>query len=219
MNRKKWLSVMLGIGIVAASSTAFAETAVDLRMKLGSAAGVDTVEFSGVEQSGVSQESSGNFQIEAAIIPQQSSPISFVGTVGIFGRNHKGEMLTVDFVPMPTEVKYSAGGLSGSAGVGIKANETFHFEGRFELALGVGKPTFTTPGVIWNPVKEGGYASSSLIVGGYATIGKPGLQIGLELGVQSFTGDFQIWNDAGFWEDGKVKGSGGTVNLVVGYRF
>jgi len=213
--RKKWLAGILCICFVAAAHVAVAETGVDLRVKLGSAAGVDTLEFSNIGTFDASQSDSGNFQVEVAFTPEQG-PVNFVGTVGLFGRNHEGHIVD----PFePTDVKYEAGGLSGSAGVSIKANENLHFEGRLELAVGSGKPTLTTPFVIWNPVKEGGYAATSLILGGYFTISKPGLQLGLELGAQSFVGNFQIWNNAGFWADGKVKGSGGTANLVIGYRF
>jgi len=93
------------------------------------------------------------------------------------------------------------------------------FEGRFELALGSGNPTLNTPSFTWNTTRKGLYTATSLILGGYYTISKPRLQPGLELGAQSFVGKFQIWNTAGFWADGKVKGSGGTANLVIGYRF
>ncbi len=214
--RKKWLAGVLCICFIATAHVAVAETGVDLRVKLGSAAGVDKVEFSDTGTFNASQSDSGNFQIEVAFTPEQG-PVNFVGTIGIFGRNHQGHIDDPFFVP--TDVKYDAGGLSGSAGVSIKANENLHFEGRFELDLGSGKPTFTSPFVIFNPVKEGSYAATSLILGGYFTLSKPGLQLGIELGAQSFTGNFQIWNNAGFWEDAKVKGSGGTANLVIGYRF
>ncbi len=213
--RKRWLSIMLGIGLVALPYVARAETDIDLRVKLGSAAGVDKFEISSVEAD-TSSQSSGNFQIEVAFSPRSDSAANFVGTVGLFGRHHEGQFLDLG---APTDVEYDAGGLSGSAGVGIKANETLHFEGRLEIALGTGKPTLTTPGLIWHETRAGGYSAVSLILGGYATISKPGLQLGLELGAQSFTGNFQIWNSAGYWNDGKVKGSGGTINLVVGYRF
>lgn len=213
--RKKWLAGILCICFVAAAQVSVAETGVDVRVKLGSAAGVDKTEFQTSGEFDTSQSDSGNFQVEVAFTPEQG-PVNFVGTLGLFGRDHKGDIPDPFF---PTEVEYRAGGLSGSAGVSIKANENLHFEGRFELALGSGKPTFTSPFVIFNPVKEGSYAATSFILGGYFTLSKPGLQLGLELGAQSFVGNFQIWNNAGFWEDGKVKGSGGTANLVIGYRF
>jgi hypothetical protein len=214
--KKKWLSVILGVCFVVTAHAAVAETNVDMRVKLGSAAGVDTTEVTNIGQADTSQSDSGNFQIEVAFTPRQGPGANFVGTIGLFGRNHKGH---VPDPVLPTDVEYSAAGLSGSAGISIAANEKFHFEGRFELDLGVGEPTLTTPFVTWNPTKEGGYAATSLILGGYFTISKPGLQIGLELGAQSFVGNFQIWNNAGFWSDGKIKGSGGTANLVIGYRF
>ncbi len=210
------LVIAVCIGLMLVPYVACAETDIDLRIKLGSAAGVDKFEIGNVETDTSSQGSS-NFQIEVAFSPRSDSTANFVGTVGLFGRHHEGQFSDLG---APTDVEYDAGGLSGSAGVGIKANETLHFEGRLELALGTGKPTLTTPGFVWHETRAGGYSAVSLILGGYATISKPGLQLGLELGAQSFTGNFQIWNSiSGNWDDGKVKGSGGTINLVVGYRF
>ena len=215
--KKKWLSVIFGICFVGAAHVAVAETNIDLRVKLGSAAGVDTVEVTNIGETDATQSGSGNFQVEVAFTPQSSSGANFVGTIGVFGRNHKGQV--ADPV-LPTDVEYSAAGLSGSAGISVKASDNFHFEGRFELDLGSGKPTLTTPGFVWNTTREGGYAATSLILGGYYTISKPGLQLGLELGAQSFVGNFQIWNSiTGSWMAGKVKGTGGTANLVIGYRF
>jgi hypothetical protein len=214
--KKKWLLIVFCIGLISVSSVAFAEMNVDLRVKAGSAAGVDTVEFTNIAQGDASQKRSGNFQIEVAFTPQNSGPVNFVGTVGLFSRDHEGH---VDDPVLPTDVKYEASGLSGSAGISIKANELVHFEGRFELALGRGKPTLSTPGFVWNMTQDGAYTATGIIFGGYITMKDPRLQIGLELGAQSFTGKFQIWNNGGYWSDGEVKGSGGTANLVVGYRF
>jgi hypothetical protein len=214
--KKKWLLIVFCIGLISFSSVAFAEMKVDLRVKAGSAAGVDTVEFTNIAQGDASQESSGNFQIEVAFTPQSGGPVNFVGTVGLFERDHKGY---VDDPVLPTDVKYEASGLSGSAGISIKANKLVHFEGRFELAFGTGKPTLSTPGYIWNDTRDGNYVSTGIIMGGYVTMRNPRLQIGLELGAQSFTGKFQIWNNGGYWSDGEVRGSGGTANLVLGYRF
>ncbi len=208
--KKKWLAVVLSICFVGAAQVAAAQTDIDLRMKLGSAAGIDTIEFSDTGTFDVSQSGSSNFQIEVAFTPHQG-PVNFVGTLGVFGRDHEG-----DDPFSTTVVKYSAGGLSGSAGISIAADNHLHFEGRLELALGSGEPTFSPSE---GPTREGSYTAASLIFGGYYTLSKPGLQLGLELGAQSFTGNFQIWNSAGFWADGKVKGSSGTANLVIGYRF
>ena len=213
---KKLLSAVFCIGLLAAGRVAAAGTDVDLRLKFGSAAGADKFEVAGIPEVGSSQQDSGNFQVEVAVLPRTDSGIGFVGTLGIFGREHKGQ---VNIPFMPTDVKYDASGLSGSVGVSIPAAERVHFEGRVELALGQGKPTLSTPGVVWNATKEGDYTAASLIVGGYYTFSKPSFQLGLELGAQSFEGKFKIWNNVGAWSDGKVKGSGGTANLVLGYRF
>lgn len=199
---------------LAVPCVAFAEINTGLRIKLGSAAGVEQVEATNIGQDDTNPRSSSNFQIELATNQKQESGPFFVGSLGLFGRSHSGHYNAV-----PTDIKYDAGGISAAAGAGVKANENIHFEGKLEIGIGSGKPTLTTPGFIWNPVKEGIYSSASLIVGGYYTVAKPGLQIGLELGTQSFIGNFQIWNNAGYWVDSNVKGSGGIANLVFGYQF
>jgi len=185
---------------------------VDVRVKLGNAAGIDTVEFPNLPTADASQDGGVNFQVELVLSNRQDAGVTFVGGVGIFGRTHKGNTNPLLFPT--TSIEYDAGGLSGTAGIGIKSNENLHFEGRVELDLGAGKP-HNAP----YSVDDDGYAALELIFGGYYTFGKPGLQLGLELGVQSFTGEFQIWSFPGYWADGKVKGSGGIANLVVGCRF
>lgn len=213
------LLLVLGICLIAApqlAQLARAELNTDLRVKLGGAAGIDKAEITNIAQTDVTQKSSGNFQIELVMSPKQPSGVSFVGSIGLFGRNHVGN----DSDPFsPTEIEYSASGLSASAGASFGTGGNLHFETRLELAVGTGKPTLTTPGFVWNSTKEGSYSATSLILGGYYTLNSPGLQLGLELGGQSFVGNFQIWNNSGFWSDGKVEGSGSFINLVVGYRF
>jgi hypothetical protein len=92
-------------------------------------------------------------------------------------------------------------------GIGVNANANLHFEGRLELDLGRGKPTLTSPFGFYNSVKDAAYGAAAVIVGGYYTVSKPGLQIGLELGAQSFSGEYQIWNNAGFWMTQKRRGA------------
>lgn len=101
----------------------------------------------------------------------------------------------------------------------FKATSNLNFETRIEAGAGEGKPDISTPGWAWHEVKEKGYAFFSFIVGTYYTFPMPRIQLGVEIGAQSFTGDFQIWNSSGFWNDADVSGSGGIVNLAVGYRF
>ena len=220
MKRKRLAAAGLVFFLVmlATADIARAEINADVRVKLGSATGVDTMDFSNFPSSAVAEDGGGNFQVELVIAQKVDTGATLVGGAGIFGRTHKGNMNDL-FFPA-TSVEYDAGGLSGTIGVGVIANPNLHFEGRLELDLGRGKPTLTTP--FWppyNPVQEGDYAAAALILGGYYTVSKPGLQLGFELGAQSFTGNFQIWNNAGFWNDAKAKGSGGFVNLVIGARF
>ena len=187
----------------------------DLRVKLGGAAGINKAEITNIVTANATQEASGNFQVELVMTQRRESGVGFVGSVGLFSRQHNGK---VPDPVLPTDIKYDAAGASGSIGASFKANESLHFEGRFELGIGSGKPTLTTPGFIWNSVRSRGYSSASLIFGGYYTT-RPGVQFGLEVGSQSFVGNFQIWNNAGYWSDGKVSGSEAIGNLIVGFRF
>jgi hypothetical protein len=199
------------------ASVGYAETNVDVRLKLGNAAGIDTTEFTNFPGGATSGDGGGNFQIEMVASQKQETGVTLVVGGGIFARNHKGNINDVLFPP--TSVEYKAAGLSGTVGVGVNANANLHFEGRLELDLGRGKPTLTSPFAFYNSVTDGAYGAAAVIVGGYYTVGKPGLQIGLELGVQSFSGEYQIWNNFGFWNDAKEKGSGGIANFVIGARF
>ncbi len=216
MKRSVIAGLALALGVFMTASLAQADMNVDVRAKLGNAAGIDTVELTNVATADASQDGGGNFQIELVLSQRVDTGATLVGGVGLFGRTHKGNVPD-PFVP--TDVKYDASGISGTVGIGIPASPNFHFEGRVELDLGRGEPTLSSPTVAFNSTQDGDYVAGELIFGGYYTVSKPGLQLGLELGVQSFTGEFQIWNNAGFWNDAKVKGSGGIINFVIGARF
>lgn len=195
---------------------AHAEIQADLRIKLGGAAGIDKVDIEGTNQT-VDPSSGGNFQLELALSPKSENPVTFVGTIGIFSREHDGN---TSVLSLPTNITYDAGGLCGSLGVGFSTSDAFHFEVRYEIAAGTGTADLSTPGVVWNEIKDGDYTASTLLLGGYFTFGgKSGFQAGLEIGAQSFEGKGQIWNNAGYWSDFTLKGSGGIVNISLGYRF
>jgi hypothetical protein len=196
---------------VALPGIAFAEMDTDLRFKFGSSAQADELTIGGVTGTGTG-ESSSNVQIELIFSPKTQESVGVIFGAGLFARTHSGSDNTVT-------LDYKAAGLSLTGGIGIKANDNVHFEGKLELGLGSGEPDFSSPGFVFNSTDSGAYSSVSLIVGGYYTVSNPGLQIGLELGTQSFKGDFKIMNNGGSWSDGTVEGSSVTVNLVLGYRF
>jgi hypothetical protein len=127
----------------------------------------------------------------------------------------------IDYITdnFPSKVEYRASGVALTGGIRVRPAKNFHFEGRLELGLGDGELELSTIDFLWNEIQEEGYASFALIAGGYYTFSRPRLQVGLELGLQGFTGDFRIWNNAGFWSEGTVEGGGGTLNVTVGYRF
>ncbi len=132
-------------------------------------------------------------------------------SAGFFVRKHSGSSK----FQSQNKIDYNAAGVSLDVGIGIKASEHLHFEGKLELGVGVGNGKITAPGQFVGSTDPGGYASISLIAGAYYTFAKPGFQIGLELGAQSFGGEFKYQGSV----DEKVEGSNATANLVLGYRF
>ncbi len=193
----------------------------DVRIKGGKVPGVDTMYIESiVDATDGNADSSNNAQAElvVAFMRGRFSPLF---TIGGFNRSHSGTVTDLWAGMYPTLVNYDASGLTVGGGVRYKISPYFNMEAKIELGFGSGKNvSFVTPGdVPWNQIKAEEYVSSSLIIGGYFVGGKPGPIVGVEVGFQEWTGDFQIWNNRGFWSDGYVSGSGGMVNLVVGVRF
>jgi hypothetical protein len=197
------------------SSAATSRTEKDLRLKFGSAAQIDEISAMGNTYT-ISGENSSNVQIEFNAGMYGRSNTGLILSVGLFSRTHSGK----DNDPsLPTTFDYEAKGLSLGVGIGIKASDHLHFEGKLDFGFGSGEGTLSTPGVVWNETEASGYTSVSVILGAYYTVSSPGFQIGLELGLQSFSGDFDIRSNLGGWENLTVKGSNSTANLVVGVRF
>jgi hypothetical protein len=193
-----------------------ASAAVDLRVKLGNAAGAEKIEFGGITTDGDGRSSS-NVQLEAVLSPASDATVGFVMGLGIFHRKHSGK---IDDPVIPTTMDYEVTGISVAPGFRIKATDNFNFELKLELGYGgSGKLTLESPNMTWNDTDTGTYTSASLIAGWYYAFSKPGLQLGLEIGAQSFQGDFKIWNNFSGWEDGTVKGTDAIANLVLGMRF
>jgi hypothetical protein len=210
---KKNLFLLLVCFLVVVPFSASADQDVDMRLKFGSAAEADKFKLEYLNRSG-SGQSSGNLAFEVIVNQHQAGSVGFLFGGGFFARRHSGN----DRDPVqPTDVDYKAAGAEFIAGVGIRATESLHFEGKLELGYGAGEPTFA-PG-FWYPTEPDNYSSVSVILGSYYTFAKPGFQIGLELGYQSFSGDFKIWNTSGYWMDGTIEGSSATANVVLGYRF
>lgn len=180
----------------------------DLRLKFGSAAQADTLTENG-RSATLSGEVSSNFQIEANLEFYDQSNVGYILSAGLFSRTHTGNYPTQP----QNKVEYDAVGMSLGAGVGIKASDHLHFEGKIELGMGAGNGKITAPKYVGSTSERGGYGSFSLILGAYYTVSKPGFQVGFELGTQAFSGEFKYGGNE------KVEGGGSTANLVVGYRF
>jgi hypothetical protein len=192
------------------SSADTPQRVTDLRLKFGSAAQIDKLTENGVSYD-LNGEASSNVQIEVDTVMYGQSNVGLLLGAGLFARKHSGSS---KFQSQNT-IDYNAAGISLDVGVGIKANDHLHFEGKIELGLGAGNGKITVPGQSVGSTEAGGYASISLIAGAYYAFSKPGFQIGLELGAQSFSGNFKY--EGSF--DETVDGSGATANLVLGYRF
>ena len=190
---------------------------VDIRVKLGSAAEAEKIEINGDTTTDNFGSNSSNKQVELALSPASDSAVGFVLGWGIFNRKHSGKFY--DLGPATT-MDYEVTGISVAPGIRILASDNFKFELKLELGWGgAGQLTLETPGYVWNYIDTGEYTSESLIAGWYYTFSKPGLQLGLEIGAQSFQGGFKILNNSGQWVDGTVKGSLGTANIVFGLSF
>jgi hypothetical protein len=204
----KAISVMvLGVFILASNVYADSATVADLRVKLGSAAQLDKVSSTNVSATGAG-EASGNFQIEGNWGMYGQSNVGLILSVGLFSRKHSGTIQTAS-------IDYNAAGLSAGVGIGIKPSDNFHFEGKLEIGIGQGKPNVSLPGYNLPAYDSGQYTSASIILGAYYTVSKPGFQIGLELGSQSFIGNYSFPGSS----DTKAEGTSGTANIVLGYRF
>ncbi len=196
-----------------------AEVDKDLRVKLGSAAGADRIEFQTATGHGSTNDST-NAQVEVVLSSHRDSFARFIMAIGFFHRQHSGEIKDLS---LPIKVDYSVTGMSFAPGLRLRINDEWNFEGKIEIGAGnAGKVTLNSPGVDWNATERGDYGSLSLIVGWYYLFKSSASRVGFELGVQTFQGDFQIWsNSGGFgqWSYGSVTGEAGTVNLVYSIQF
>jgi hypothetical protein len=110
--------------------------------------------------------------------------------------------------------------MSIAPGVRLRINDALNFEVKLEAGLSdAGQVTLDSPGVNWNATKRGSYNSISLIVGGYYLFKSPSIRVGVEVGMQEFEGNFEIWSNSGSWSSGSVPGEGGTANIVCGFQF
>lgn len=194
----------------------YASRNMDLRIKFGSAVGADEVEVPAGTTTVNTDKHGGNVQVEWVVSPAQGSIAGPVFGVGFFGRQHSGK---IDDPTRSTKVDYDAAGVSLAGGLRLKSSERFHFELKVEVGLGSGGVTMDSPSYGGSNTRDDTYSSAALIAGWYYSFSKPGFQLGLELGAQSFTGDFQIRNSMGRWDTGRVTGSGGTANATLGFHF
>lgn len=211
------IPIVLAVALVLIPAVAGALN-LDLRIKGGRTPGLDSMTVEPIIDASGSGETNNDLQAEAVIAPLRGR-FSPIFTIGGFSRTHSGAVSDVFRGVNATRVDYDASGLVLGAGVRFKVSPHFNLEGKIELGLGSGNATLSTPGFIWNHTREREYVSTSLIIGGYFIAGKPGPQLGLEVGLQDFSGDFQIWNNGGYWSDGNVMGGGALIKMVVGMRF
>lgn len=195
---------------------ASAEIDTDLRFKLGTAAGAQRLEFENAVGHG-SNNSGSNSQVEVVLGPHRDSAASFIMAIGLFSRHHTGG---IQDQSIPIKVDYSVTGISIAPGLRVKSNNSWSFEGKFEIGGGrTGKVTLDSPGVNWNATEKGYYGSLSLIAGYYYLFKNSSSRVGFEIGIQKFYGDFEIWSNHGYWSYGRVSGDGGTVNMIYGIQF
>jgi hypothetical protein len=137
--------------------------------------------------------------------------------IGFFHRQHSEE---IHDLSIPIKVDYSVTGMCIAPGARLRISDTLNVEVKFEVGLGnAGQVTLNSPGVSWNATRKGNYGSVSLIAGGYYLFKSSSIRVGVEVGMQQFNGDFEIWSNSGKWSNGNVTGEGGTANIVCGFQF
>lgn len=188
----------------------------EVRLKYGTAAGAQRIEFVNAIGHGASDNGT-NTQVEVILSPQRDSIARFILTIGVFQRKHTGNIADLSF---PTKADYSVTGISIAPGVRAKISDSWNFEGKFEIGGSTsGKLTLNSPGVYWNGMRGGNYGSLSAIFGLYYSLFSSNSRVGLELGMQAFSGDFEILSNGVGWTNGRVSGRSGTANIVYGYQF
>jgi len=211
------LAIAVVLGLVPLTAMGASDDDLVIRMKIGSAAQIDHGAI-GTDSGPIAGEQSSNAQFEFLFSHYVNPVMSAIIGAGYFSRQHSGsENIGVGFGS--TTFDYDAKGYTIVGGMGFKASENARWEARIELGMGEGKPSLSTPGFSWNNTDSGTYTSTSVIVGGYYAFSKPGLELGLELGSQTFDGDWKIWSNNGYWMDSNVKGSSSIINFIFGYRF
>jgi hypothetical protein len=195
---------------------ALAEIDTDLRFKFGRAAGSDKIEFENAVGHD-SNKNGTNAQVEIVLGPQRDSIASFIMAIGFFHRQHSVE---IQDLSVPLKVDYSVAGMNIAPGARLRINDTLNAEVKLEVGLGnAGQVTLNSPGINWNATKKGNYRSISLVWGGYYLFKSSSIRVGVEVGMQTFNGDFEIWSNSGKWSSANVTGEGGMANIVCGFQF
>lgn len=193
-----------------------ADIDTDVRVKYGTAAGADGIEF----KNAVGHRSNGsgtNAQAEVVLSRHQDSNVRFITAIGVFHRQHSEE---INDLSIPIKVDYSVTGMSIAPGARLRFNDALSFEVKLEVGLGnAGQVTLNSPGVNWNATKKGDYRSISMVWGAYYLFKSSPIRVGVEVGMQKFQGDFEILSNGGNWSSATVPGEGGTANIVCGYQF
>ncbi|HTF99268.1 MAG TPA: hypothetical protein VK654_01620 [Nitrospirota bacterium] len=212
---KKIIALIL-IAMIALPELVSAEIDTDLRIKYGTAAGAQRLELVNFVGHGSGDKGS-NASIELALSLRRESKVRFMISLGAFHRQHTGDMNDLSY---PTNVNYEVDGLSLAPGVRVKINERWYAEGKVEIGRGnEGRVTFNSPGVAWNATKTGTYGSLSVIGGIYYLFKNISSRVGVELGVQTFQGDFGIWSNYGYWDTCSVTGTSPIANIAYSYQF
>lgn len=193
-----------------------AETDTELRFKLGSAPGSDRIEMGSTIGHGPDSYGT-NVQVEAVLAPRRNSTAAFIMSLGLFYRQHPGDIKNLSF---PIKVDYSAYGMSIAPGLRLRISDNWNVEGKIEIGTGkADKLMLDSPGLDWTVLKKGDYNSLSPIIGCYYLFENSASRIGFEIGHQKFWGDFEIWSNSGNWSQATLSGRNDTANIIYGIQF
>ncbi len=209
MKQKITMVVMMTALILFAGQSAYADTEKGLRLSLGSAPGMDKVEFDGpggVVSVDLDADSGINFNPAFVIRTGIEKPVGFVGVFGLMVRTHSGTDVVGD------KVELTVWGVSAAPGLAVKLSDKAHLELKVELGLGAANQSITgaTDG-------SGPYVSLGASAGAYFKLGKT-FVLGADLGYSQFTSTGEL-DVAGTIIDTEFTGSGPTGNVSIGWMF
>jgi len=202
----KTIIVVTILSVVAFSSSAWAATEQGFRFNVGMVPGINELEVDGYGTTDLDDEACVNFNPVFVLRTNTDKTLGFVGALGLFVRNHIGDMTGSD------KAELTAYGISVSPGLAVNLSEKVHLEFKAEIGLGGAEQSISgfSDG-------SGPYASLGVTAGSYVNVTDV-IVLGVDLGYMGFASDGEI-EIAGNTYDTTFSGDGVSLNASIGFMF